>query len=204
MTGLATLCLAGGLGSALLILLAARALGWRRWRIGMLVRPWLLAILILLTIGLAGEARDGMSALSRTGSILAGAWLAVSLVVHLVGRSRQADPLRLWSARVAHCGIVIALGGALLSSLFASTVQRSLATGDTVRIGAWTAELHDVWPAAGEGWTGVSAELRASSGDGVLDSEARTSHRVRGFGKGASRKFAQWSRHLVRQPGAAR
>ena len=69
MIGLAALCLAGALGVALLILLVARAMGWRRRRIGMLVRPWLLAILILLTIGLGMEAGDGLFALSPTGSI---------------------------------------------------------------------------------------------------------------------------------------
>ncbi len=176
MTGLATLCLAGALGVALLILLGARAMGWRRRRLGMLVRPWLLAILILLTIGLVTEAGDGVSAFSTTGSILAAGWLVVSLCAHLVGRGQGADPSRLWGARVAHGGIAIALCGMLLSSLFASTIQRSLAPGETLRFNAWTVQLHDVWPAAGEGWAGIAAELRASSGDGVvvLKPEQRT------------------------------
>lgn len=176
MTGLAALCLAVALGIALIILLIARASGWRRRRIGMLVRPWLLAILILLTIGLAGEAGDGVSALDSTGWILAGAWLAVSLLGHLVGRSKIADPSRRWGARVAHGGILIALGGLLLSAFFASTTQRALAPGETLRFTNWTIQLHEVWPAAGEGWAGVAAELRASSGDGVvaLKPELRT------------------------------
>lgn len=176
MIGLAALCLAGALGVALLVLLAARAIGWRRRRIGMLVRPWVLAILILLTIGLAVEAREGFSTLGRTGSILAGAWLVASLSAHLVGRPRSAVPTRLWGARVAHGGIAIALGSILLSSQFASTVERSLAPGETMRFNGWTVQLHEVWPAAGAGWAGVAAELRASSGDGVviLKPEQRT------------------------------
>lgn len=169
MTGLATLCLAGALGIALLILLLARATGWRRRRIGMLLWPWLLAILVLLTIGLASEMHGGLSSLSATGWTLAGAWLAVSLVAHPAGRSgRPPSPARLWGARVAHGGVAIALGGLLLSSMFTSTFERSLVPGETVRFNAWTVQLHDVWPAAGEGWAGLSAELRASSGDGVV------------------------------------
>ena len=168
MIALASLCLASSLGVALIILLAARTMGWRR-RIGMLVRPWLLAILIMLTFGLADAAANGIAALSSTGWIVASAWLAVSLVVHLVGwRTRRPDPARLWGARIAHAGIAITLGGILLSSAFTSTVQRSLAPGETLRLDDWTVQLHDVWPAAGDGWTGVSAELRASSGDGVV------------------------------------
>ncbi|MEO8141768.1 MAG: cytochrome c-type biogenesis CcmF C-terminal domain-containing protein [Sphingomicrobium sp.] len=168
MIGLAALCLAGALGFALLILQAARAMGWRRRRIGLLVRPWLLAILILLTIGLAAEAGSGFAALSPTGRTLAASWLAVSVLAHLVGRgSSRADPARLWGARVAHGGVAVALGGILLSSVLASTAQRSLAPGESFRFAAWTIQLHDVWPAAGEGWTGVAAEFRVSSGDGV-------------------------------------
>jgi cytochrome c biogenesis factor len=64
--------------------------------------------------------------------------------------------------------VAIALGGLLLSSMFTSTVERSLAPGEMIRLNAWTVQLHDVWPAAGEGWAGLSAELRASSGDGVI------------------------------------
>lgn len=169
MIGLAALCLAGALGLALVLLLIARASGWRRRRIGMMVRPWLLAILILLTSGLVVDAASGIAALSTTGWIVAGGWLAVSLVVHLVGRgSGQSGPARLWGARAAHAGMGIALGGILLSSIFSSTVERPLAPGETLRFNAWTVQLHDVWPAAGEGWAGLSAELRASSGDGVV------------------------------------
>lgn len=169
MIGLAALCLAGALGLALIVLLIARAMGWRRRRIGMLVRPWLLGILFLLTIGLAAEARSGLSGLSRTGWMLGGFWLTASLAAHLLGRgARHSNPARLWGARVAHGGIAIALGGMLLSSMFTTTVQRSLATGETLRFNAWTIQLHEVWPAAGAGWAGLAAELRASSGDGVI------------------------------------
>lgn len=177
MTGLVALCLAGPLGIALLILLAVRAMGWRRRRIGMLVRPWLLAILLLLTIGLAAESSGGIGGFTPTGWTLAGAWLAVSLTTHLAGRgSRRVHPAGLWGARMAHSGIAVALGGILLSSALTSAAQHALAPGERVRFDAWTIQLYEVWPAAGEGWAGVAAELRATNGGGVvlLEPQQRT------------------------------
>lgn len=168
MTGLAALCLAGALGVALLVLFAARAIGWRRRRIGLSVRPLLLAMLILLTIGLAAEARDGVAGLSPTGWIVAGAWLAMSLMVHLVGRGSRQAPARRWGSLVAHGGIALAIGGMLMAAGLASSMQRALAPGETLQFSGWTIELHEIWPAAGAGWTGVAAELRLSSGDGVV------------------------------------
>ncbi len=166
MIGLAASSLALSLVLALLLLLAARAAGWRRRRIGIMVRPTLLAILILLTIGLAVEMRDGIASVSTLGWVIGGSWLAASSAVHVVGRG--CDNARRWGASIAHAGTAIAIGGVLISSLFTSSVQRSLAPGGSIHVAAWTIQLHDVWPAAGEGWAGVSAELRASSGDGVI------------------------------------
>ncbi|MES2903043.1 MAG: cytochrome c-type biogenesis CcmF C-terminal domain-containing protein [Pseudomonadota bacterium] len=168
MTGLAALCLAGALGVALLLLLVAQALGWKRRRIGMLARPWLLALLILLTIGLAGESGKGLRAMSPTGWIVTGSWLAVSLLSHLAGRGSRHEPARLWGSRLAHLGLVIALAGILMSSFFTSTVQRALAPGESLGFSSWTIQLHEVWPAAGNDWTGLAAELRLSGGDGVI------------------------------------
>lgn len=169
MIGLATLCLAGALGVALGGLLVERATGWRRRRIGMLVRPWVLAMLILLTIGLATETTGGIATLTTVGWMVAGAWLAVSLLAHFVGRgATMANPARRWGARVAHGGIAVAVGGILVSSMLASTTQRAMATGESIRFNGWEVQLREVWPAAGAGWVGLSAELRASGGNGVV------------------------------------
>lgn len=168
MTGLAALCLAGALGVALILLLIARALGWRRRRIALLVRPWLLAMLIILTIGLAVETGEGLRAMTSTGWVVAGVWLALSLASHLVGRGSRNDTARRWGARIAHVGIAISVCGILMSSFFNSTAQRALAPGESLRFSAWTIQLHEVWPAVGNGWTGFAAELRLSGGDGVI------------------------------------
>lgn len=170
MIGLAALCLATALAIALSLLIAARALGWRRRRIAQLVRPWLLAIWIVLTIGLSLEAMDGLARTSRLAWVLLTCWLVTSLLVHLVDR-RRAQPshvTRRWGERVAHVGIGIAVGGIILSSMFTTSALRLMAPGETVKFNAWTIQLHEVWPAAGKGWAGVAAELRASSGSGVI------------------------------------
>lgn len=170
MIGLAALCLAAALAIALSLLIAARALGWRRRPIALLVRPWLLAIWILLTIGLSLEATNGSSRTSRLAWALLICWLVTSLVVHLVDR-RRAQPshfTRRWGAWVAHIGIGIAVGGIILSMIFTSTAVRLMEPGESAKFNAWTVQLHDVWPAAGKGWAGVAAELRASSGSGVI------------------------------------
>lgn len=171
MIALAALCLAGALGVALAVLLVARAMGWRRRRIAMLVRPWLLIILVVLTIGLAAEAWDGVAEFPRWAWTIGGAWLVVSLSIHLIGHRSGRDPSRRWGAIVAHAGIVVAFGSLAFSTFGTSTVSRAMKPGDIVQFGAWTLELHDVWPAAGGDWTGVAAELRASSGAGMIEIE---------------------------------
>lgn len=170
MTGLAALCQAAALGVTLVLLLAARASGWRRRPIGMLVRPWLLAIWIMLTVGLSVEGVGGLAPSRQLVWALSIGWLATSLLVHLVDRCRTQPShfTRRWGARLAHVGIAIAVGGIILSSIFTTTAARMMAPGETVKFNAWTIQLHEVWPAAGEGWAGVKAELRASSGSGVV------------------------------------
>lgn len=169
MIGLAALCLALALAAALVILLTLRAAGWRRRRIGMLVRPWLLNILLILTLGLAAAGSKGMDQAGTLEWSLFVSWLAVSLLIHLVDRrSSGASVIRRWGARIAHAGVAIAVGGVILSSVFTGTSARSMAPGDTVSFNGWTIQLHEVWPAAGQDWSSISAELRASGGDGVI------------------------------------
>lgn len=136
----------------------------------MLVRPWLLAIWILLTFGLSASAAGGFAAMSRVGWMLLAGWLGASLLVHVVDRAwiRTTHVAQRWGARLAHLGVAVAAGGLILSSAFTATSERRMAPGATVSFNGWTIQLHDVWPAAGAGWAGVAAELRASSGDGVI------------------------------------
>lgn len=170
MIALATLCLAVALGLALVLLLIARALGWRRRRIAAIVRPWLLAIWILLTLGLSMTLAEGPTKPDTLGWALVGGWLAVSLAVHFVDRRRgkPLHPSRMWGSRLAHAGVGIAVGGMILSYVLSNRAQRLMEPGETTIFNGWTVQLHEVWPAAGEGWTGVAAELRATSGRGVI------------------------------------
>lgn len=168
--GRAAICLAAALTGALALLIATRALGWRRRQITLLVRPWLLAIWILLTIGVSVTAANGLFKPSATESALLACWLVAGMLLHVVDRRGPIPrhPGRRWGARLAHLGIVLGVGGIILSSSLTLTVRRVMAPGDTVKFNAWTLQLHDVWPAAGEDWAGVEAELRASSGRGVV------------------------------------
>ncbi len=182
MTALAALCLAGALGVAFLVLAGARALGWRRRQIALLARPWLLAIWILLTIGVSAAASDGGTSMEARDWALISLWLAVTVLTHAIDRQRKSPshPARRWGARMAHAGIAIAIGGLLLSSIFTGNALRSMAPGETIKINDWTIQLHDVWPAAGEGWAGVSAELRATRGGGVVLLEPELRHAADG------------------------
>jgi cytochrome c-type biogenesis protein CcmF len=170
MIGLAALCLALAVAVGLGILLVLRARGWRRRRIGMLVRPWLLAILLILTLGVAAAGSHGLDPTGAVEWSLFACWLTASLLLHLIDRrsTGTSDVTRRWGARLAHAGAVVAMGGVILSSLFTATSVRAMAPGDTVTFNGWAIQLHDVWPAAGQDWAGLSAELRASGGSGVI------------------------------------
>lgn len=175
MIALAALCLAAALAMALLLLIAARALGWRRRAITLLVRPLLLAVWLFLTVGLAAAGTIGVAGLDRVGWTLLASWLAASLLLHLVDRPWRlpVHGARLWGGRLAYGGVLVAAGGLVLSAAFTSTAERRMAPGERTRFNAWTIELHEVWPAAGKDWAGVSAELRASSGRGAVRLEPR-------------------------------
>ena len=170
MTWLAALCLAAAMSATLVLLLAARSFGWRSRQIAILVRPWLIAIWIVLTVGLSAAAASRMTKFNLVEWVLVGSWLAASLLVHVVGRRRKraSHAFRRWGAKVAHIGVAIAVGGILLSWALTTKAERLMEPGDTVRFASWAVQLHEVWPTAGEGWAGVTAELRASSGNGVV------------------------------------
>lgn len=168
---LAALCLAGALAGVL----GALLIGRRSRRVALVIRPWLLATWILLTIGLSAVASGGLAKFDLIGWTLGAAWLVVGALVHVVDRSRRRAARR-WGGRLAHFGVAVAIGGVILSSAFTMSSERAMSPGDTLKFAAWTIKLHDVWPAAGAGWAGVSAQLRATSGDGVvvLEPQQRT------------------------------
>lgn len=185
MIALAALCLAAALGLALGLLMVAQAMGWRRRRIAALTRPWLLMIWILLAIGLSAALANGVAALGPRDFALSGAWLGLSLLLHLLGRRRPdlIHPLQCWGGRIAHGGVAIAVGGMVLSLALTATALHPMDAGDRVGFNGWTIQLHEVWPAAGPDWAGVAAELRASSGGGVVLLEPE----VRNYANGAQR-----------------
>lgn len=194
---LAALCLAGALGAAAGGMIAARV---RRSRL--LIRPASLAVWTLLTIGVGWVLSGGGSRLSVAGWIVAAAWVAASIVAHFIGR--PASPLVKWGARLAHLGVAVAAGGLILSSAFTMTSERAMSPGDTVKFGAWTVRLHEVWPAAGDGWAGVAAELRATSGDGAIVLEPQQRTTFAGSPRAEAASFGNWSGMLTASLGPQR
>jgi cytochrome c biogenesis factor len=183
---LAALCLAGALAAA-----AGGAVALRMRRSTLLVQPALQAVWILLTIGLGSALSGGFGRLTAADWVIAAVWLAASVAVHFVGRPDK------WGARIAHLGIAVAAGGLILSSAFTMTSERAMSPGDTVKFGAWTIRLHEVWPAAGEGWAGVAAELRATSGDGVIVLEPQQRTMFAGSPRADAVSFSNWSGMLT-------
>ena len=194
---LAALCLAGALGAA-----AGGAVALRVRRSKLLIRPASLAVWTLLTAGLGLLLSGGGPRLTAPGWIAAAAWLAAGIVAHFVGR--PATPIVKWGARIAHLGVAVAAGGLILSSAFAMTSERTMSVGDTTKFGAWTVRLHEVWPAAGEGWAGVAAELRATSGEGVMILEPQQRTMFAGSQRAEAASFGNWSGMLTASLGPQR
>jgi cytochrome c-type biogenesis protein CcmF len=142
-------------------------LAWRRERrpvFGQLTVPALLGgAALAITIILA----PGMRILPRLGFAIA-AYLGAASILPLVRRNPLRAPLATWGMVVAHFGIAVALLGMAANAAFSSERLAIARPGDTLAVGPWLVELADVTPTAGKNWTAVEAELRATSGSGVI------------------------------------
>jgi cytochrome c-type biogenesis protein CcmF len=140
-------------------------LSWRRERRPVLKRlavPALFGVTALvITIILA----PGMAILPRLGLSVA-AYLAAASIVPLVGRNPLRVPPATWGMVAAHFGVAVALAGMAANAAF--TVERLAVAkpGETLRAGPWLVQFEGVTPTAGQNWTAIEAELRASRGSG--------------------------------------
>ena len=149
-----------------LLMVAGPLLSWRRERrpvFGKLAIPALVAAAALVIVFLA---LPQASLLSKLGLGLA-VGIAPAALLPLIGRNPFRTPLPVWGMVIAHAGVAVAIAGMAADS--ALTRERLVAArpGDTVELGPWLIQFHDVVPAAGPNWTAVEAELRASRGSGV-------------------------------------
>src|SRR3954469_14837954 len=140
-------------------------LAWRHERrriFGKLKVPALLGVTALvITIILA----PGIAILPRLGLTFA-AYLAAASILPLVGRNPLRAPLPTWGMVVAHFGVAVALAGMAANAAFTSERLAVAKPGETLSVGPWLVQLQDVTPAAGQNWSAIQAELRATRGQG--------------------------------------
>jgi cytochrome c-type biogenesis protein CcmF len=141
-------------------------LSWRRER-----RPVLDRLKVPVLIGATALAitmilAPAMTILPRLGLTVA-AFLAGASILPLIVRNPLRAPLATWGMVIAHAGIAVALTGMAMNGAFTSERLAVIKPGETLTVGPWTVQLHDVSPTAGANWTAMEAELRASRGQGV-------------------------------------
>jgi cytochrome c-type biogenesis protein CcmF len=148
-------------------------LAWRRERrpvFKQLPIPALLGVsALVITIILA----PNMHILPRLGFTVA-TYLAAASILPLIGRNPLRAPLATWGMVLAHFGISVALLGMAANAAFTSERLAIAKPGDTLTVGPWLVQLHDVTPTAGKNWTAVEAELRATRGSGVVTLKPQT------------------------------
>jgi cytochrome c-type biogenesis protein CcmF len=69
---------------------------------------------------------------------------------------------------VAHLGIAVSLAGMASNAAFTTERLAVVQLGETVKVGPWLVQLEDVTPTAGQNWTAIEAQLRATRGSGPL------------------------------------
>jgi cytochrome c-type biogenesis protein CcmF len=124
---------------------------------------------LVITIILA----PNMHILPRLGFTVA-THLAAASILPLIGRNPLRAPLATWGMVLAHFGISVALLGMAANAAFTSERLAIAKPGDTLTVGPWLVQLHDVTPTAGKNWTAVEAELRATRGSGVVTLKPQT------------------------------
>src|SRR4051812_31726635 len=148
-------------------------LSWRRERrpvFGQLKLPALLAVsALVVTIILA----PSIGILPRLGFTVA-AFLAGASILPLAGRNPLRTPLATWGMVVAHFGIAVALTGMAANAAFTSERLAIAKPGETLNVGPWLVQLQDVTPAAGQNWSAIQAELRATRGQGAVTLRPQT------------------------------
>jgi cytochrome c-type biogenesis protein CcmF len=142
-------------------------LRWRRERRPVLAKLKIPALLGVTAFVITIIISASISLLSRFGFAVA-AFLASSSILPLLGRNPLRAPLATWGMVVAHLGIAVSLAGMASNAAFTSERLAVVQLGETVKVGPWLVQLEDVTPTAGQNWTAIEAQLRATRGSGPL------------------------------------
>ena len=148
------------------LMIIAPQLRWRRDSAPILPR---LAPGVLVAVAVLGGSFllwPAIGVMPRLGLAI-GAGLIPASLLPLFGRSLRRTPLAVWGMALAHLGVAVAIVGMASDSAF--TEERLVASrpGESVEVGPWLVQFHQVMPVAGPNWTAVEGELRASKGSGV-------------------------------------
>jgi len=118
---------------------------------------------LVVTIVLA----PGVGILARLGLTVA-AFLASASILPLTARNPLRAPLATWGMVISHFGIAVALAGMGANAAFSSERLTVAKVGERLTVGPWTVQLQNVTPTAGQNFTALEAELRATRGDGIV------------------------------------
>jgi cytochrome c-type biogenesis protein CcmF len=148
-------------------------LAWRRER-----RPVFKALRVPALLGatalvISFIVAPGIGILPRSGLVVA-AYLAAASIMPLIGRNPFRAPVATWGMVLAHFGIAVALAGMAMNAAFTEERLAVARTGDRLSVGPWLVEFAGVTPTAGQNWTAVEGELRATRGQGLVTLKPQT------------------------------
>ena len=148
-------------------------LAWRRERRPVLKKLPIPALLGATALAITIILWPQMNMLPRVGFMIA-AYLAAASLLPLIGRNPLRAPFATWGMVVAHFGIAVALLGMAANAAF--TVERLAIAqpGDILSVGPWQVQLQSVVPTAGQNFTAVEAELRATRGGDIITLSPQT------------------------------
>ncbi len=142
-------------------------LSWRRERRPVLKRLAVPALIAATMLVITIIVAPGMAILPRLGLTVA-AFLASASILPLVRRNPLRTPLATWGMVIAHFGIAVSLAGMAVNGAFTAETLAVARLGETLRVGPWLVQFEGVTPAAGQNWTAIEAELRATRGQGPI------------------------------------
>lgn len=149
-----------------LLLTVGPLLSWRRESRPVLRKLAVPGLFAATALVIAFLAMPESSILAKLGLALAAGLIPAS-IVPLIGRNPLRTPLATWGMAVAHLGAAVAVAGMASDSAFTAEKLTAAKPGETVEVGPWTVKFQDVRPVAGDNWTAVEGELRATRGRGV-------------------------------------
>ncbi|MET0249545.1 MAG: heme lyase CcmF/NrfE family subunit [Sphingobium sp.] len=162
--------IAGPIALTLMLLMAVGPLlRWRHDNLAALGKriavPALLLALSLIALIAIGAGTIGVLPLLGLAIAIP---VGVASLAPLWKRKLLRTPLFTWGMVIAHLGCAVSLAGMACDSAF--TVEKLVAArpGESIRTAGWTLVFERIAPIAGDNWTALQADIRASRGGGAV------------------------------------